>query len=129
MVSGFRCRVSVSEDRKQMKNCKMKRPLCSLFIVFCHPFTDTRHLKPVLLKKKIDKSDPFFVNYLRDATLVAKPPDGPGILTPIFLDFDEQFQIYFGAQQTLDLFPGSSADLLELASVFSDNDALLRIAF
>ena len=28
-----------------------------------------RHLKPVLLKKKIDKSDPYFVNYLRDATL------------------------------------------------------------
>ena len=30
-----------------------------------------RHLKPVLLKKKIDKSDPFFANYLRDATLEA----------------------------------------------------------
>jgi hypothetical protein len=41
---------------------------------------DTRHLpvlrspkgeggKPFLLKKKIDKSDPYFVNYLRDATL------------------------------------------------------------
>jgi hypothetical protein len=30
---------------------------------------DRRHLKPVLLKKKIDKSDPYFVNYLRDATL------------------------------------------------------------
>jgi type VI protein secretion system component Hcp len=30
---------------------------------------DTRHLKPILLKKKIDKNDPYLANYLRDATL------------------------------------------------------------
>jgi hypothetical protein len=29
----------------------------------------TRHLTPVLLKKKIDEINPCFVNYMRDATL------------------------------------------------------------
>jgi hypothetical protein len=58
-----------SDDRRQMKNCKMKRPFCPLFSILCHPFTDTRHLKPFLLKKKIITSDPYFVNYLQDATL------------------------------------------------------------
>jgi hypothetical protein len=30
---------------------------------------DTRHLKPVLLKEKIDKLNPSFINYLQDMTL------------------------------------------------------------
>jgi hypothetical protein len=47
----------------------MKRPICPLFSVLCRLFADTRHLTPVLLKKKIDKSNPYFVNYLQDATL------------------------------------------------------------
>jgi hypothetical protein len=30
---------------------------------------DTRHLKPVWLKEKIDKLNPYFTNYLCDTTL------------------------------------------------------------
>jgi hypothetical protein len=46
----------------------------SIFIISCSVFcgslfSDTRYLKPVLLKKKMDNSDPYFVSYLRDATL------------------------------------------------------------
>jgi hypothetical protein len=37
--------------------------------MFCGSlFSDTRHLKPVLLIEKIDKLIPYFTNYLLDTT-------------------------------------------------------------
>ncbi len=80
MVSGVRCRVSAirgqrSDDslrraqpsRRQMKNLQDEPTFLSSVIRLLTP--DTRHLTPVLLKKKIITNAPYFVNYLRDATL------------------------------------------------------------
>ena len=55
-------------SRRQMKNLQDEATFLSSVIRLLTP--DTRHLKPVLLKKKIDINDPYFVNYLRDKTLV-----------------------------------------------------------
>ena len=72
MVSGVRFRVSVirgqrSDDRRQVKNLQNEATFLSSGIRLLTP--DTRHLKPVLMKKEIEISDPYFANYLRDATL------------------------------------------------------------
>ena len=63
-----------SDDIRQMKNLQDEATFLSS--VFCHPITDpppAQHLKPALLKKKIDISDPYFLNYLRDATRATLP--------------------------------------------------------
>ena len=57
MVSVLRCRVSVirgqrSDDRRQMKNLQNEATFVYSVIRLLTP--DTRHLKPVSLKKKID---------------------------------------------------------------------------
>jgi hypothetical protein len=43
------------------------------------PFT----LTPVLLNKKIDKNDLYFVNYLRDTTLIGAGNSGGGMMNPL----------------------------------------------
>jgi hypothetical protein len=68
MVSGVRCQLS--EDRDQAPACdELSSVLCFLFSVIRLLTPDTRNLTPVLLKKKIDKSDPYFVNNFWDTTL------------------------------------------------------------
>jgi len=53
----------MTEDRKQ----KSDRNLQFSAFTICFLISD---LTPALLKKKMDKNNPYFVNYLRDTTLV-----------------------------------------------------------
>ncbi len=60
----------MTEDRRQMKNLQHEATfLFSVIRLLTPDPPPADHLKPVLLKKKIDKNDLYFVNYLRDATL------------------------------------------------------------
>ena len=57
LVSGVRFQVSEKDDRMRI--------LIFLNVIrFLTLTPDTRHLKPVLLKKTIDKLNPNFINYL-----------------------------------------------------------------
>ena len=56
-VFGFRCQVSEKDDR-------MRIPIILNVIRFLTLTPDTRHLKPVLLKEKIDKLNLYFIDYL-----------------------------------------------------------------
>ena len=57
VVSGVRCQVSGKNDR-------MRIPIILNVIRFLTLTPDTRNLKPVLLKEKIDKLNPYFIDYL-----------------------------------------------------------------
>ena len=68
MVSGVRCQEN-TEVSAQKADDSRKKTGAFLSSVICLLTPDTRHLKPVLLKKKIGKNDRHFVNYLRNPTL------------------------------------------------------------
>src|SRR3990167_5782207 len=51
------------------------------------------------------------------------------IFPPFLHHLDPEFQIYLSACLLLYLFSGDDADPLDSLAIFSDNDALLRVAF
>jgi hypothetical protein len=63
MVSGVRFRVSANKWLREENSLPFV--FCHLSSVLCIFLTpDTRNLTPVLLKVKIDRINPYFVNYL-----------------------------------------------------------------
>ena len=57
LVSGVRCQVSEKDDR-------MRILIILNVIRFLSLTPETRHLKPVWWKEKIDMLNPYYINYL-----------------------------------------------------------------